>query len=225
MDHFRRGCLPGHDRCSRLYWMWFCQRLWGQGKIKALNLINKSHEYRQLFTSFGQEWHATENVFQRLQAFACNMYCSNTYTKLVNKLRGMKCFVLRWWHIFGTAPTMQWCTKSLRQHTHRANYQAAIWRRSLESSPTVPSPTDGHGWNLLHGQLELCWLTGALAPEVVLELMSCRCSRNCDKDGPCVMNGLRCTPACKLQVCTNMQNDDDDDDGSSDLDESDSDEE
>ena len=38
------------------------------------------------------------------------------------------------------------------------------------------------------------------------------------------MNGLRCTPACKLQECTNMQDDDDDDDdGSSDLDESDSD--
>ena len=55
---------------------------------------------------------------------------------------------------------------------------------------------------------------------MVLELMSCRCSRNCDKDCPCVMNGVRCTPACKLQECTNMH---DDDDGSSDLDESDSD--
>ena len=38
------------------------------------------------------------------------------------------------------------------------------------------------------------------------------------------MNGLRCTPACKRQECTNMQ-DDDDDDGSNDLDESDSDSE
>ena len=45
--------------------------------------------------------------------------------------------------------------------------------------------------------------------------------RNCDKDCPCVRNGFHCTPACKLQECTNMQ--DDDDDGSSDLDESDSD--
>ena len=59
----------------------------GQGKINGLNLINKSHEYRQLFTSFGLEWHVTENVFQRVQAFICNMYCSNTNTKLVNKLR------------------------------------------------------------------------------------------------------------------------------------------
>jgi len=36
----------------------------GQGNIKAIDLMNKSHEYRQLFTSFGQEWHVTENVFQ-----------------------------------------------------------------------------------------------------------------------------------------------------------------
>jgi len=35
------------------------------------------------------------------------------------------------------------------------------------------------------------------------------------------MNGFHCTPAHKLQECTNIQ--DDDDDGSSDLDESDSD--
>ena len=40
-----------------------------------------------------------------------------------------------------------------------------------------------------------------------------------------MMHGLRCTPACKLQECTNIQDDDDDDDddGSSDLNESDSD--
>jgi len=77
---------------------------------------------------------------------------------------------------------------------------------------------------LLDGQLEICWLTDAPAPEVlvVLELMSCRCSRKkCDKYCPCVMNGFHCTPAHKLQECTNIQ--DDDDDGSSDLDESDSD--
>ena len=58
--------------------------------------------------------------------------------------------------------------------------------------------------------------------------MLCRCSRNRDKDCPCVINGLCYTPACKLQECTNMQDDDDDDDdddGSNDLDESGSDSE
>ena len=33
--------------------------------VQALNLINKSHEYRQLFTSFGHECH--------VEAFTCDM--------------------------------------------------------------------------------------------------------------------------------------------------------
>ena len=45
----------------------------GQGKIKALNLINKSHEYRQLFISFGQEWHVTENVFKEFKHSPVNV--------------------------------------------------------------------------------------------------------------------------------------------------------
>ena len=201
IDIPRLGTILGEDVCQAMIGVHAytgCDSVsafGGRGKIKALNLINKSHEYRQLFTSFGQEWHVTENVFQRVQAFTCNMYCSNTNTKLVNKLR-YEMFCAKNGDISsGQLPP---CSDALRQHAHRANYQAAIWRRSLESSPTVPSPTNGHGWNLLDGQLEICWLTGAPAPEVVLELMSCRCSRNCDNDCPCVMNGLRCTPACEL---------------------------
>ncbi|KAG0719359.1 hypothetical protein GWK47_050644 [Chionoecetes opilio] len=37
------------------------------------------------------------------------------------------------------------------QHTLRANYQAAIWRRSLENLPDVPAPSAGHGWELDDG--------------------------------------------------------------------------
>ena len=66
--------------------------------------------------------------------------------------------------------------------------------------------------------LEICWFTGAPAPEDVLEIMSCKCSRYCEEDCPCVMNILCCIPACKLQGCTNME---DDEDRSNDTDDSD----
>ena len=55
--------------------------------VTALNLINKSHEYRQLFIAFGQEWHVNEHGFQIVQAFTYEMYCAHTNTKLVNELR------------------------------------------------------------------------------------------------------------------------------------------
>ncbi|KAG1676876.1 Selenocysteine lyase [Nymphon striatum] len=75
------------------------------------------------------------------------------------------------------------CKDALKQQTNRANYQAAIWRRSLQNSPEIPSPTNGHGWNVVEGKLGL---TGAPAPDVVLELMSCKCPRRCNENCPCV---------------------------------------
>ncbi|KAG1652131.1 Carcinine transporter [Nymphon striatum] len=97
------------------------------------------------------------------------------------------------------------CKDALKQQTNRANYQAAIWRRSLQNSPEIPSPTNGHGWNVVEGKLGL---TGAPAPDVVLELMSCKCPRRCNENCPCVVNGFSCTPACKLLDCHNMQEED-----------------
>jgi len=88
-------------------------------KIKALNLINRSHEYRQLFIAFGQEWHVIEHGFQIVQAFTCEMYCAHTNTKLVNELR-YKMFCAKNGDISsGKLPP---CSDALRQHTHRANY-------------------------------------------------------------------------------------------------------
>ena len=168
IDIPRLGTILGEDVCQAMIGVHAhigCDSVsafGGQGKIKpliwstrAMNADNCSHH------------------LDRVQAFTCNMYCSNTNTKLVNKLR-YEMFCAKNGDIsFGQLPP---CSDALRQYAHHANYQAAIWRRSLESSPTVPSPTDGHGWNILDEQLEICWLTGAPAPEVVLELMSCRCS-------------------------------------------------
>ncbi|KAG1685249.1 hypothetical protein GQR58_009197 [Nymphon striatum] len=51
-------------------------------------------------------------------------------------------------------------------------------------------------------------VTGAPAPDVVLELMSCKCPRRCNENCPCVVNGFSCTPACKLLDCDNMQEED-----------------
>ena len=162
----------------------------GQGKIKALNLINKSREYRQLFTSFGQEWHVTENVFKEFKhsPVTCiiQIQTQNLWTNL-----GTKCFVLKWWHIFWTAPTMQWCTK------------AACTSCKLSSSHLAKK-----SWEFTNSSKSNWW------PWVESFRWTAR---------NMLAHRRGCTPACKLQECTNMQDDDDDDDGSSDLDESDSD--
>ncbi|KAG0710132.1 hypothetical protein GWK47_023437 [Chionoecetes opilio] len=87
------------------------------------------------------------------------------------------------------------CEDSLMQHTLRANYQAAIWRRSLENLPDVPAPSAGHGWELDDGgTLKIRWMAGLPAPDVVLNLISCTCRRTCrPSDCSCILNGLKCT--------------------------------
>ena len=48
-------------------------------------------------------------------------------------------------------------------------------------------------------------MTGIPAPNIVLSLTHCRCTRSCKpSDCTCFLNGLRCTAACKLQSCSNM---------------------
>ena len=38
------------------------------------------------------------------------------------------------------------CFDSLKQHVKPANYQAAVWKRSLECNPTIPDAV-GYGWS------------------------------------------------------------------------------
>ncbi len=64
---------------------------------------------------------------------------------------------------------------SLGKHILRANYQAAIWRRSLEQAQDLPGPV-GNGWQLSDdGALEIYWCDLPCAPESVLMTVQCSC--------------------------------------------------
>ena len=63
------------------------------------------------------------------------------------------------------------CDDSLRKHGLRANYQAAIWKRSLKRCPEIPSPL-GCGWCTEDGRLATDWMVGLPALKAVLELLS-----------------------------------------------------
>ena len=102
------------------------------------------------------------------------------------------------------------CSDCLKLHARRANYQACIWRRSLEAEPVIPSPADGHGWILEDGKLCVQWMKGLPAPQALLEFMSCSCSRECKLPKyECMQNSLKCREMCKLQTCSNMKCEDD----------------
>ena len=102
------------------------------------------------------------------------------------------------------------CQDCLFMHAMRANYQAGIWRGSLQQHPQVSSPVE-HGWAKNDdGQLTVEWMRGYPAPDAVLQLLSCKCSRGCKlSECQCMSNGLKCTNMCKLQTCANQPQDED----------------
>ena len=95
------------------------------------------------------------------------------------------------------------CADCLRMHSMRANYQAAVWRRSLQSCSEVPSPVD-QGWVQEDGQLSIKWMSVEPAPAALLEFLSCSCARSCKLPTcTCLTNGLKCTVMCRLRACNN----------------------
>ncbi|KAK3879872.1 hypothetical protein Pcinc_015598 [Petrolisthes cinctipes] len=180
-----------------------------KGKLTALKLL-KEDPSNQAIKQLGQCWQVSDGIFEKLEQFTCAMYAGSSSNKSRNSAtEGNSVNELRY-QLFcakiGGAESSQLppCRDCLFLHAQRANFQAAIWRRCLEPKPNVPSPIE-HGWTEEDGKLNILWMRSAPAPEVVLELLSCKCSRVCKlPDCKCLVNGLACTDMCKLQTCTNQ---------------------
>lgn len=179
-----------------------------QRKIKALRLVQENEKYREAFATLGGSWDMPPDLFNVIQEFTCLLYCRNTQLTSVNELR-YNMFCAKKGNIeSGQLPP---CEDTLQQHSLQENYQTAIKKCSPQTFPDIPEPS-GHEWVVdENGNLNIQWMTGPHAPDIVLTLICCKCSRSCRKsDCSCILNGLRCTAACKLQTCSNMEDDDTD---------------
>ena len=117
------------------------------------------------------EWELSDELFLRLQEFTRLLYFSNPGTKDVNVLRYRLFFARK-----GELESHQLppCQDTLRKHCERANYQSAIWRRILQSSPQIPLPI-GSEWCLKDGKFPRICLSSF--PASVRESASCQAVR------------------------------------------------
>ncbi|KAK3735047.1 hypothetical protein QZH41_001743 [Actinostola sp. cb2023] len=176
----------------------------GRGKIGALRIVKEQRSFQEMFKCLGMEWELSDDLFKKLQDFTCHMYCSRPGTNDINELR-YRLFCAK----KGNIDSMQLppCADCLFKHACRANYQAAIWKRSLECCPVIPSPIR-LGWCQEENQLAIDWMSGEPAPTAILELLSCSCKRSCKLPScSCLVNGLKCTDMCKLLDCENRHED------------------
>lgn len=112
-----------------------------KGKVYALKLMKGNPEHREALQRVGEDCNLSQEHFQKLKAFTCHLY-STQEASSVNELH---------YQIFcakkGEAESWQLppCKSTLYQQCQRANYQAGVWKQTLERCPTIPAPT-GKGW-------------------------------------------------------------------------------
>lgn len=170
----------------------------GKGKSTGLQLIQSNPQYLAAMQQLGQSFQLSDATHAACEEFTCALY--GRPGQSVNELR-YNLFCLRAPQCHQLPPTKD----ALSKHVARANYQAAIWRRSQECSPQVPDP-DGHGWLLKEGELVIDWMSQNPAPKEVLEFIACGCksAKGCSTARcSCVKNGLPCTDCCGCTECRN----------------------
>ena len=142
----------------------------------------------------------SQSLFEKLEEFTCTLYGSKSL-KIFNELR-YALFCAKRGKI--ESHQMPPCRDCLQKHTLRANYQTFIWRSCFLRHPGIPEPEE-YGWKSEEESLVIDWMSGSPAPDAVLSLLSCDCSRFCTTvDCVCIANGLRCTDMCKIKNCDNV---------------------
>uniref|UniRef100_UPI00358F73A3 uncharacterized protein n=1 Tax=Myxine glutinosa TaxID=7769 RepID=UPI00358F73A3 len=142
-------CFTGCDSVSSFY---------GKGKKKAFNLLLKERELCNALKDLGEHFDIQLDLVAALEVFVCKLYGQHSVTT-VNEARYNMFRLARKSEI--TMPPNQ---DALREHIKRANYQAGIYKRSLQPNAEIPVP-DGHGWKMESGELVINWMNLPPAPD------------------------------------------------------------
>ncbi|KAK3703271.1 hypothetical protein QZH41_010165 [Actinostola sp. cb2023] len=130
---------------------------------------------------------ALSGIEEQLQLTNLGIFCS------VRRSRRMRC---------SHAPT----SDSLHHHLKRANYQAMVWKRSLEAIQELPSPED-NGWERAgNNELKAVLMTKDPAPSSLLKLTICNCRSGCQRNCSCSNNGLSCSESCFCMADSDCRN-------------------
>ena len=186
----------------------------GKGKNKALKMVMEKQDMRSKLGGIGETVPPGNEVIANVEHFVCALY-NGSGEEGINEIR---------YKMFCKSKNMQShqlprTKAALKHHIKRANYQAYLWKNSLQRSIEDQNP-NGQGWQLKDGQLEVVWSHLAPAPDGVMQLVCCSCNRPCDsRRCSCVKNCLPCTEACTCNDdCTNCSLEQEDEDGDEDED-------
>ena len=179
-----QNALPGLHAVSGCH---SCSSFHGIGKRKWFKFVEKDPRHQDILALLGNDIDVNPLLIDGIEELVCSLYGEKTTD--IHTARYKKICSKNTPDPASLPPTKD----ELVQHAKRANYQAFIWKRALEMNPELPGP-DGYGWKIENGQLKYVWMENEIAPESILEMVECNCSRKkCSTACQCVSYGLKCT--------------------------------
>ena len=163
----------------------------GRGNAIGLKRLKTDQSFRDTMIQLGRDMDITADLIKAGESAICTLYGRKEHQLDINKVR---------LDMFGSHTTdpckLPPCKNASEKHIQRANYQAGIWRRCLDPDPQVPSPHH-HGWEVIDNDINIQWIDVSLAPQSVLNCISCKCRSKCDSNRcSCRKNQLPCTGVC-----------------------------
>ena len=150
--------------------------------------------------SLGRTQYPPQDTCLGLERFLCTVYRFDTTIKKVEEMR--------WW-LFAKkqvqAENLPPTQAALHQAILRAHYQTMVWVKATIPRPEIPSPSE-YGWTLEAEQWVPVMTLQNPAPQAVLSLVKCACSKSkCQSQRcSCRKAGLSCTDICG---CSDMGDD------------------
>lgn len=161
----------------------------GKGKKKAFDFVVSKSMFCEAMHNIGSSIPVSDDALHDAERFVCALY----------GMPGEAVDEVRYKFFCGKNPPSQLlppCSDALGKHTTRANYQAFVWRSSLEAKPDIPSP-HGHGWIITNEDISIDWMDLPPAPKAILELLKCGCTTGCSGNRcTCFKNRMPCTDCC-----------------------------
>lgn len=191
--------MSGCDTTSAVY---------GQGKVKFLKTLKNNPEIGPTIKVFTDPDADLEDVVIAGENFLLVLYDSHKHYRSLNSLRYRQ-YVLSAYKVTSNIAALSPTKGAARQHSLRVYYQIQQWLGE-EKNPEL------HGWKSTRNGLMPITTMEPPAPDELLELISCKCKKDCKGNCGCRKSGLYCSKICKNceGCCTNAEqydaNEDDD---------------
>jgi len=207
-----KKCIYNIFRGINIYLDAFCgcdttSSFYRKGKVQCFNIVEKRPYLLHSIETFYDPIASKDNICKAGEMFILALYNASEKETNLDNYR-YQCFAKNVSSSKNVLLTIPPSEAAAREHSFRVYHQIQMWLGN-EKIPVE------WGWHLKSDLLLPTPLKGPLIPEILLNLISCNCTKGCTASCGCRKHGLKCSTICgycKGNSCLNAMEAIDEDD-------------